>query len=232
MIKKFMLVKILSAAVVISGVLFALSLYYSDRRVSERDYRQMLASGEIELSVIENYLQHHEPVIDSMYNQAVQLAASQDPKHLDLVIDYYTTGRLILKTSTAQLILDRLPSTSIKINHAAGKIYATEEFNLYDPVKAVQLLEYAALRGDWNAAASLAKLYAKASCHVGAVTWAREANRRDITSECSSLPVNINLLSEDELDAATDNEIELARAEKEKRLPLLRYSGSCDIRPE
>jgi hypothetical protein len=62
------------------------------------------------------------------------------------------------------------------------------------------------------------------------VTWAREANKRDISSECTQLPVNMNLLNAAELQATVYNETELDMAKDEKRLPVLRYSTRCELK--
>lgn len=223
--------KFITTALMTGCTIIALSLYYfSDKKISERDFLHMLDSETTDLDTIDNYLQHHGEITSLHYVNALQLAANLDSAYLDKVIDYYTTGRLILKTDTARLILQQLPSDAVNINHAAGNIYATNEFQLYDPQKATQYLEFAALRGDRNAAASLTSLYTNASCYIEAITWARVANRRDSSSECSQLPVDINLLSDEELDATIENEKELSRAVTENRLPELHYSKNCSLR--
>lgn len=221
---------ILSTILSICILTVSFSYYYSDKNTSQRDFVHMLNTHTTDLQIIRNYLKHHEQDNSLLYLNAIQLAANLDNSYLDSVLDYYTTGRLILKTDTARLITSKLPSDSVKLNHAAGNIYATHEFQLYNPSKAVKHLEYAALRGDTNAAATLANVYANAKCYIEAITWARVANKRDNSSDCSRLPVNINILSDEELDATIKNENELARADRENRLPLLIYSKYCSIR--
>ncbi|MDH5573749.1 MAG: hypothetical protein OEY89_18435 [Gammaproteobacteria bacterium] len=208
---------------------YVLSVYYSDKRVSERDFSAMLASGHNDLVIIENYLKHHNQFTDVDYDQALRIAASLDAKYLDEIIHYYTIGNLVLRTSTAELILQQLPSDSIQLNYAAGRIYASSEFNQYRPKKAVKHLEYAALRGDKNSAATLSEMYTQASCYIEAITWAKQANKRATSSECTQLPVNINLLKPRQLDAVFHNEDELEAAEKNNRLPVLHYSEHCAL---
>lgn len=222
---RFVVVFLLAGAIA-----YALSIYYSDKNRSERAYQAMLASGQTELAVIQNYLDHHSQKTDDEYDYALRLAAALDSRYLDKVIDYYTSGRLILDTATADIILQQLPSDSIKTNYAAGRIYATNEFNRYHPRKAIKHLEYAALRGDYNAAASLSKIFTQYKCYVGAITWARQANKRDVSSECTQLPVNMNRLNEDEVDATVYNEQEFEIAEREKRLPVLKYARACKLK--
>ena len=191
----------------------------------------MLDSGNHELSVLKKYLDHHNQKTDPDYDMALRLAARLDAAYLQTLTEYYANGLILLDTATAELILQQLPSESIHANQAAGRIYATREFNKYNPRKAVEHLEYAALRGDNNAAASLSRIYTQHNCYGGAITWAREANKRDLSSECTQLPVDMNLLNGDELDATVYNETELDRADAEKRLPVLRYSNRCELRP-
>ena len=210
-------------------VTYGLSIYYSGKNTSERDYTAMLASGKRDLAIIESYLKHHHQETDVLYDKALSLAAELDVKHLDEIIHYYSIGNLVLDTSSANLILKQLPSDSVPMNYAAGRIYSTNEYNHYNPQKAVTHLEYAALRGDRNAAATLTEIYTRSHCYVEAVTWAKEANKRDTSSECTKLPVNINLLNEKQYDAVLFNEDELDAAQKSERLPNLRYSDQCVI---
>lgn len=208
---------------------YSLSVFYSAKNRSERDFNAMLDSGSNNLSVIENFLKQHNQKTDLDYDKALQLAASLDAKYLDEIIHYYAIGNLIFDTKTARIILRQIPSDSVKLNYAAGQIYASNEFNLHNPHKAVTHLEFAAMRGDRNAAASLSKMYTQSNCYIEAITWAKQANKRASSSECTKLPVNINLLSEKQYDAVIYNEDELKAAEKNNRLPELHYSEQCPL---
>ena len=215
--------------IIISLFAYALSDYYSDRSTSQRELSAMYESGDINLAVLENYLNYHHQETDTDFDKALHLAAELDTKYLEDIVDYYSKGNLILNTSAAQLIIQQLPSESINLNYTAGRIYSSNEFSRYDPLKAVEHLEYAALRGSGNAAASLSEIYTKSNCYIEAITWAKQANKRIITSVCTELPVNVELLNEDQWNAVVHNEDELITAENEKRLPVLRYSNNCNI---
>lgn len=224
-----MLLRITGAILTLSLFAYLLSIYFSGINSSERNFNAMLISGKSDLKIIENYLKHHNQVTSSDYDKALQLVAQLDEKYLEQVIHYYSTGSLILNTSTADLILQKLPSESSNINFAAGRIYATKEFNQYKPKKAVIHLEYAALRGNKNAAAPLSKIYSRSNCYIEAITWAKQANKRGSSSECTQLPINVNLLSEKQWSAVLYNEDELESANKANRLPILHYSDTCII---
>ena len=211
-------------------IIYGISVYFSGSNVSQRDFDAMLSANKTDLTIIENYLNHHNQKTDIDYDKALLLAASLNNHYLQKVIDSFSAGNILLNTSTADLIIKQLPSSSTAHNYAAGRIFATNEFNHYQPEKAVKHLEYAALRGSRNAAATLTTLYAGANCYVEAITWAREANKRDVSSECTQLPVNINSLNEEQLGLIAYNEIELEIAAKENRLPELRYSSDCKLR--
>lgn len=216
--------------ILISGVLvYTLSVYYSDKNISEREYSEMLDSGNNDLVIIDNYLNHHDQRTDEGYDKAIQLAAMLDIKYLDQVAHYYAIGNLLINTSTANLVIQNLPSGSIELNYTAGRIYASNEFNLHDPEKAVNYLEYAALRGHKNAAADLSMIYTRSKCYIEAITWAKQANKRSTSSECTKLPININLLSQQQWRDVLYNEKELEAAEASNRLPVIRYSEHCNI---
>ena len=215
--------------IIISLVAYTLSDYYSDRRTSQRELIAMFESANTNLTIIENYLKHHNQETDSDYDKALHLAAELDTKYLNEIVDYYSIGNLILNTSAAHLILQQLPSESINLNYTAGRIYSSSEFSRYDPLKAVEHLKYAALRGSANAAASLSEIYTKSNCYIEAITWAKQANKRALTTVCSQLPVNVDLLNEEQWSAVIYNEDELITAERDKRLPELRYSENCNI---
>ena len=85
------------------------------------------------------------------------------------------------------------------------------------------------MRRDKNAAADLSRLYGRYNCYVEAITWAREANKRGNSSKCTELPVNINLLSDEEFCATIYNEEELENANKDNRMPILKSSKQCKI---
>ena len=189
----------------------------------------MLDSGNYDLDIIDNYLNHHDQRTDAEYDNAIQLAATLDAKYLDQIAHYYAIGNLLINTSTANLFLQNLPSESIEFNYTAGRIYASNEFNHYNLKIAVKYLEYAALRGIKNAAADLSMIYTEANCYIEAITWAKQANKRSTSSECTKLPVNINLLSEKQWKDVLYNEEEFEAAEASNRLPVLRYSEQCNI---
>jgi len=215
--------------IVVSVLVYILSVYYSDKNISEREFSAMLESGNYDLAIIDNYLDHHDQRIDAGVDKAIQIAATLDSKYLDLIAHYYAIGNLLINTTTANLVIRNLPSVSTELNYTAGRIYATNEFNHKNLQKAVKHLEYAALRGNKNAAADLSNIYTQASCYIEAITWAKEANKRSTSSECTKLPVNINRLSPEEWRSVIYNEEELETAKAGNRLPSLRYSEQCDL---
>jgi|GEM_PF-5811060 len=215
--------------IIISIFAYALSGYYSDRSTSQRELSAMYESGDINLAILENYLNHHNQETDTDFDKALHLAAELDTKYLEDMVDYYSKGNLVLNTSAAHHILQQLPSESINLNYTAGRIYSSNEFNRHEPLKAVKHLEFAALRGNGNAAASLSEIYTKSNCYIEAITWAKQANKRILTTVCNQLPVNVELLNEEQWSAVIHNEEELITAEREKRLPELRYSENCKI---
>lgn len=206
-----------------------LAVYSSDKNISEREFSAMLDSGNYDLTIIDNYLNHHDQRTDTGVDQAIQIAATLDAKYLDLIAHYYAIGNLLINTSTANLVIQNLPSTSVEFNYTAGRIYASNEFNHQNLQKAVKHLEYAALRGNKNAAADLSAIYTQASCYTEAITWAKQANKRNTSSKCSQLPVNINLLNQEEWRDVLYNEEELETASASNRLPILRYSEQCSL---
>lgn len=210
-------------------IVYLASVYFSDKKTSERNFNNMLITGNIDISIIENYIKHNPQYEGEYFNKAMLLAAELDDKYLDKLITLYSRGEILLTTSTAKLILNKLPSDSININYVAGRIYSSNEFNEYNPQKAVKLLNYAALRDNKNAAEILSQIYTQSNCYIEAITWAKQANKRGISSECTELPVNVNLLTDDEWDAVVYNEDEIESAIKSKRLPKLRYSDKCII---
>ena len=205
------------------------SVYYSDKNISEREYATMLAHGDMNIMIIENYMTHHNHDIDWKYDQALRLALLLDKKHLAEIINYYSNGTLRLDIDTANIILQQLPSNSIAINHVVGKILASNEFSQYNPVQAVKHLEYAALRDDKNAAETLSQLYTQAECYIEAITWAKAANKRALSSECTQLPIDVNLLSEEQWDAVLYNEKALEYSYKNKLAAKLKYSTNCRL---
>ena len=208
---------------------YVMSIYYSDKKVSERELVSMLRSGDEDIIILRKYLNHHDQKVDSDYDKALMIAAKLDQKYLDKAIQYYVAGQLILDVSTANIILEKLPSDSIRENYAAGRIYSTDEFEKYDLDKAVLHLQYSAMRRDKNAAADLSIMYSRYNCYVEAITWAREANKRGSSSKCTELPVNINLLSDEEFRATIYNEEELEKSKKDNRMPILKSSKQCRI---
>lgn len=216
---------------IITAIAFVsfLSLFYSGKAISERNFRNMLENNEIKLDVIDDYLAHHEQRTDEGVDLALQLAATMDTQYLDPIAHYYSIGNMLINMSTAKLFIQNLPSESIDYNYTVGRIYSSKEFNQYNPDKAVMHLDYAALRGNLNAAADLSKLYTEASCYVEAITWAKQANKKANRSECTKLPVNINLLSDEQWQDVIFNEEELEAAKSQNRLPKLRYSDQCSF---
>ena len=224
-----MILKTTLSILILGALAYFFTVYYSDKNVSEREFSHMLDSEKYDLKVIDNYLNHHDQAIDEDFDKAIQIAATLDAKYLDLIAHYYAIGNLVINTSTANLVLQHLPTESIELNYTAGRIYASNEFNHQNLKKAIKHIEYAALRGNKNAAADLSMIYTQANCYIEAITWAKQANKRSISTECTKLPVNINLLSEEEWKSVIYNEEELETAEAHNRLPVLRYSEQCNI---
>ena len=222
--------KIILYALFITTIIYTASIYYSDKNISEREYTTMLAHGDMDISVIENYMTHHQHAVDWEYDQALRLALLLDKKYLNEVVNYYSNGTLRLDIDTANFILQQLPSESIAINQVAGRILATNEFSHYDPFRAVKYLEFAALRGDKNAAETLSQLYTQAECYIEAITWAKVANTRDLSSECTQLPIDVNLLNEKQWDAVLYNEQELESSAKNNNIAKLKYSANCTLK--
>lgn len=207
----------------------AVSYYLSDKKTSERDYFSMIHQDIIKLETIQNYLTHHNHATDWEYDQALRLALQQDLEYLPEILEHYTNGTLRLDTATANIIIQQLPSDSILINYAAGRIFSSDEFGHYNARKATIHLEYASLRGDKNAAEILSQLYTRKECYVEAITWAKVANSRDISSECTGLPVDVNLLTEQQWDDVLYNEEALLQARKNKLIAKLKYSQQCEL---
>lgn len=219
--------KTISVIFILGVAYYVFSIYFSDKNVSERELVSMLRSGNEDILVLRKYLNHHDQKVDVDYDRALMIAAKLDQKYLDKAIQYYVTGQLILNVSTANYILEKIPSDSIHENYAAGRIYSTNEFGRYDIDKAVLHLQYSAMRRDKNAAADLSRIYSRYNCYVEAITWAREANKRESISKCTELPVNIDLLSGEDFSATIYNEKELVRAKKDHRVPILKSSQQC-----
>lgn len=224
-----MIYKAVFLSIIISVFVYTLAVYNSDKNRSEREFSSMLDTGHYDLTIIDNYLKHHDQRTDAGVDTAIQIAATLDSKYLAQIAHYYAIGNLLINTTTANLIIQNLPSKSIELNYTAGRIYASDEFNHKNLKKAVQHLEYAALRGNKNAAADLTRIYTEANCYIEAITWAKEANKRKTSSECTKLPVNINLLSDKQWKKVIYNEQELEKAKADQRLPALMYSEQCDF---
>jgi len=222
-------IKIVLYIISVTILLLTSSIYFSEKNSSERKFLNMLKNNALDSEIIWNYLSHHQHKIDSYYDTALQLAALDNIKYLHEVIYYYTHGSFILNVSTANRILQQLPSSSTAINHAAGRIYSTHEFGHYNLNQAAHHLEYAALTGDKNAAETLSIIYAESACLVEAVTWAKVANSRDLSSECSKLPVDVNRLSNEEWDAVIYNEEALEKSIKNNSIASLKYSSDCTL---
>lgn len=222
-IKNFLYILILCVLVI------AACYYLSDKKTSERDYFSMIHQGNIKLETIHNYLTHHNHSTDWEYDQALRLAIKQDIKYLPEILEHYNNGSLRLDTATANIIIQQLPSDSKVINYAAGRIFSSNEYGHFDVIKATAHLEYASLRGDKNAAEILFQLYSEKECYVEAITWAKVANSRDISSECTQLPVDVNLLTEQQWDDVLYNEEELEQARKNNRIAKLKYSKQCEL---
>ena len=127
-----MSLKTISMIFILGLSYYVMSIYYSDKKVSERELVSMLRSGDEDIIILRKYLNHHDQKVDANYDKALMIAAKLDQKYLDKAIQYYVAGQLILDVSTANIILEKLPSDSIRENYAAGRIYSTDEFEKYD----------------------------------------------------------------------------------------------------
>ena len=226
------LTRIIFVSLFLLMLVFSALFYFSDKNISERKYNEMIEHGGNNIEIIKNYMSHLQHDLDWEYDQALRLAVSMDISYLDEIIDYYANGTFRLDTTTADIILKQLPSKSILINYVVGRIYSTNEFGHHNPVKSVIHLEFAALKGDKNAAEVLSQHYTHAECHIEAITWAKVANSRNLSSECTQLPIDVNLLTEQQWDAVLYNEDALDIAGKNNTMAKLKYSEQCSIAPK
>ncbi len=220
--------KIIYLLVVITGVA-ALLLYFSPANRIERSYAAMMESGVLDLGILEAYIQRHEAMNNVQYNRALNQAALLDDGYLLKVVEHYADGSFILFADTAERILSKLPSESIKFNLVAGRIYETDEFGLQNVNKAAYYLSYAALRGNGPAAKHLANVYLKANCPVEAATWAKVVNASDDVSPCGTLPVDVNKFSDAEWNSVLVNSDKILESRATGEIPRIEFHSTCSI---
>jgi len=211
-------------------ILFAVagSLYFSAENRAYRAYMNMRDAGVMDLQVIDQFIRSTE-TSGPEYYEALNLAATLDDGYLDQVVTLYAQAQILLHRAPAERILSLLPSDALKVNTAAGRIMSTSQFGREDPQRAMQLLEYSALRGDRDAAEYLAALYSRFNCPVGAATWARIANERERLSACARIPVEADRFTDDEWDRLVFNEASLKKAWAQGEVPVLKYPTSCAL---
>lgn len=196
----------------------------------ERNYDAMTQAGDLDLDILEAYMKRHEPLDDVGYNRALNQAALLDDRYLQKVVERYAEGSFILFTDTAQRILSRLPSESIKFNLVAGRIYETDEFGLQDFNKAAYYLSYAALRGNGPSAKHLANVYIKVNCPVEAAIWAKVVNASDDVSPCGTLPVDVNRFSDAEWDNVLINSDKILQSRTTGEIARIEYQSNCPLK--
>ena len=108
---------------------------------------------------------------------------------------------------------------------------ANNDFGREDPERAMQLLEYSALRGDRDAAGYLAELYERFECPVEAAMWAQLANEREHISACARIPVNRDRFTDQEWASLVFNQASLRKAWSQGEVPALKYTMDCAIGP-
>lgn len=204
------------------------SIYFSAENRAHRAYLNMRDAGVMDFEVIDRFIRSTE-ASGPEYYEALNLAATLDDDYLDQVVTLYAQAQILLQKAPAERILSLLPSKSLKVNTAAGRIMATDRFGHRDPKRAMQLLEYSALRGDRDAAEYLVDLFNLFNCPVGAATWARIANERDRVAVCAQIPVDPSQFTDDEWDRLLFNEASLKKAWAQDEVPVLKYPTNCDL---
>ena len=199
--------------------------YFSDENRAHRAYMNMRASGAMDLELIDRFINTTTPGPE--YYEALNLAATLDDDYLDKVTTLYARAQILLRRKPADRIVSLLPSESLKVNTAAGRIMMTSEFGHEDPQRARQLLEYSALRGDRDAAGYLSKLYSRFDCPVGAATWARIANEREEISVCARMPETADGFTDEQRSHLAHNRVSLSKARTRDEVPVLKYSKDC-----
>jgi len=200
--------------------------YFSEANRASRAYQSMLEHGHMDLQIIDAYIRTRETP-DPAYYQALNLAALLDDHYLEEVVALYARAQIILKPATAGRILSLLPSESITVNTAAGRMMAGSHYGHEDPKRAVRLLEYSALRGDKDAAEYLSDLYRRFDCPIAAANWAQVSNERDRISACSKIVIEPAAFSGNDWRQIADNERKIKDAWSAETIPVLEYSEDC-----
>lgn len=205
------------------------AFYFSDENISERQLNAMLETGEMNIEILNSYLDSHDYETDWQYDKALNLAALISEKRLAQLTQYYADGSFQLTMKTANKIINSLPSDSVNMNLSAGRIFLTDEFGMRNLKKSVSHLEYAALRGNQNAAEYLALMYKDANCLSEAATWSKIANTRKTISECGQIIVDVNLLNSEEWDAVLYNVDAIRDSYKTGTIASLKHPGTCSL---
>ena len=200
--------------------------YFSEANRASRAYQSMLEHGHMDLQIIDAYIRTRETP-DPTYYQALNLAALLDDHYLEEVVALYARAQIILKPATAGRILSLLPSESITVNTAAGRMMAGSHYGHENPKQAVRLLEYSALRGDKDAAEYLSDLYRCFDCSIAVANWAQMSNERDRISSCSKIVIEAAAFSGNDWRQIVDNERKIKDAWDAETIPLLEYSEDC-----
>lgn len=200
--------------------------YFSGANRASRAYHSMLEHGDMDLQVIENFINTRE-THDQAYYRALNFAAVLDDRYLEEVVTLYAGAQIMLKNETAERILSLLPSESITVNTAAGRIMSGSQVGYEDPIQASRLLENSALRRDKLAAKYLSDLYYRFDCPVGARNWAQVANERDGIAVCDVIVVESMPLSENDWQKFVNNEQKIKNAWSTGAMPVLEYSENC-----
>lgn len=221
-LSKLTVILLAVAALVFSG------FYFSEGKRASRAYKSMLNRGDMNLPVIDAYIKTRE-VPGPPYYQALNLAAILDDNYLEKVVELYAAAQILLQTGTAERILALLPSESITVNTAAGRLMADAYYGYENPQQAMRLLEYSALRKDQDAALYLSELFRRFNCPIGTANWARIANERDDIAECAMITIETTSLDENDWQKVLDNESRLKSAWKTGAVPTLEYSADCAL---
>ena len=200
--------------------------YFSETNRASRAYQSMLEDGHMDLQIIDTYIRTRETP-DLVYYQALNLAALLDDHYLEKVVALYARAQIMLKPATAERILSLLPSESITVNTAAGRMMAGSDYGHEDPKQAVHLLEYSALRGDRDAAEYLSDLYRRFDCPIAAANWAQVSNERDRISACSKIIIEPAAFSGNDWRQIVDNKRKIKDAWGAETIPVLEYSEDC-----
>lgn len=204
--------------------------YFSGANRASRAYQSMLKHDGMDLQVIDAFIKTRE-THDQAYYQALNLAAVLDDRYLEEVLTLYAGAQMMLKNETAERILSLLPSKSIMVNTAAGRIMSGSQVGYEDPKQAARLLENSALRGDKVAAKYLSDLYYRFNCPIGATNWAKVANERVGIAVCDQIVIDSASLRENDWQTVVDNEQKIKNALDKGTIPVLEYSANCALNP-